>query len=837
LWERSFDGIIEVTDWSLGATAIAASGRAAGPLTIRVHLDMRTAWRQHSGRIRRRTGSPLLRLERLEDRLLLSAAAIKPLDDVNLHSNAGAAVVHLGLAFDDPDYTGTIVRFETVMGNIYAELSDGLTPKTVENFLNYATGGDYDYTVIHRSVPSFVIQGGGYVLPNLAHIPTDPPVQNEFHVSNTRGTIAMAKLGSDPNSATSEWFFNLADNSANLDTQNGGFTVFGRVIGNGMTVVDAIAALPTVTLSVPPNTFEDFPLLDYVSGPVSLQNLVIVKTISQVPELTYSATSNNAGLVSAAVANSDLTLSAAANRTGTATITVTAQDVFGGTAVQTFDVAVDFGGTIIMGTAGAKTLAYTDADGTTATVSLSNASGVVTFPVTEGLQLQTKGTRATITGGDPGAPDIALTGTGARTALSLTARGGADKAVDVESITTDGDARSIDARGATLRGDVAIAGTLSTLRLGNVADNHVISIGGTDESASVTVTLGAVTDLTLDSETAIRSLTVTSWDDTDATEDIVSAPGLGTVRATAGDLDASLDIGDGGIGSVLVAGGDLTGTLHTTGAVGKVSVAGKWVKNEDAVKVLTGGSVTGSAAITIDAADLKGVSLKSLSVQGDFSGSLSAPAGGVSGVKVGGDLSGAWAAKSLGSVTVKGDIVGATISLTQVPDPMLKALGKVSVKGWVNGTSIRSDGNVGSITVGGMQDSAIFAGVNEDAQVDLNHDGVWDLPSPETALKLVAPGRAAIASLKVTGMKALDGQGKAQWVDSFINSNVAAAEFGALKLFRPQTVSPGAFGVAADFIKTGAVAFGDGSAAWKLGPDLTDPNPALTRDQFEIRVI
>ena len=799
---------------------------------------MKTVWRQHSGRIRSRAGSPLLRLERLEDRLLLSAAATAPIADLHLDSNGAAGVVHLATAFDDPDYTGTIVRFETVMGDIYAELSDALTPKTVENFLNYATGGDYNNTVIHRSVPGFVVQGGGYVLPNLTHISTDPPVQNEFHTSNTRGTIAMAKLGGDPNSATSEWFFNLANNSANLDTQNGGFTVFGRVIGNGMTVVDAIAALPTYTLNVPPNTFEDFPLLDYTSGSVTLQNLVIVKTISELPELTYSATSNDAGLVSAAVANSDLTLSAATNRTGLATITVTAQDVFGGTAVQTFDVTVDFGGTIIMGASGAKTLVYTDADGTTATVSLSNASGVVTFPNTEGLQLQTKGTRVTITGGDPGAPDIALTGTGLRTALSLSARGGTDKAVDVESITTDGDARSIDARGATLRGDVTIAGTLSTLRLGNVADNHAITIGGPDgESAGVAVTLGVVTDLTLDSETTIRSLTVTSWDDTDATEDIVSAPGLGKARATAGDLDASLDIGAGGIGSVLVAGGDLTGTVHTTGAVGKVSVSGKWVKNQEGVKVLVGGAVPEGTEITIGGADLKGVSLKSLSVQGDFSGSLSAPAGAVSGVTVGGDLSGDWTAKSMGSVTVKGDIVGATISLTQVPDLKLKALGKVSVKGWMNGTSIRSDGNVGSITVGGMQNSAIFAGVNEGALVDSNDDGVWDLPSPDTGLKLVAPDRAAMASLKVSGMKALDGQGKAQWVDSFINSNVAAAEFGTLKLFRPQTVSTGAFGVAADLIKKGTVTFGDGSAAWKLGPDLTDPNPALTKDQFEIRVI
>ena len=72
----------------------------------------------------------------------------------------------------------------------------------------------------------------------------------------------MAKLGGDPNSATSQWFINLNDNSANLDAQNGGFTVFGEVIGDGMTVVDALAALPTFTVSGNPN----FPLNNYTSA-------------------------------------------------------------------------------------------------------------------------------------------------------------------------------------------------------------------------------------------------------------------------------------------------------------------------------------------------------------------------------------------------------------------------------------------------------------------------------------------------------------------------------------------------------------------------------------------
>ena len=123
------------------------------------------------------------------------------------------------------------VRFETNLGNIDVQLLPADAPKTVANFLQYANSGAFNGSFIHRSVPSFVIQGGGYTWSNSAGpvaVPSNAPVVNEFKISNTRGTIAMAKLGADPNSATNQWFFNLVDNSSNLDNQNGGFTVFGR---------------------------------------------------------------------------------------------------------------------------------------------------------------------------------------------------------------------------------------------------------------------------------------------------------------------------------------------------------------------------------------------------------------------------------------------------------------------------------------------------------------------------------------------------------------------------------------------------------------------------------
>ena len=155
----------------------------------------------------------------------------------------------------------TIVRFDTVMGNFHVQLSDTVTPLTVQNFLNYVNDGDYVNSFFHRLASSFVLQGGGYTYEGgdtTPSIPTDPPVLNEYNISNTYGTIAMAKVGPPDNldgtpgtpteesinSATSQFFFNLGDNSENLDNQNGGFTVFGEVIGNGMDVVNELAAQP-----------------------------------------------------------------------------------------------------------------------------------------------------------------------------------------------------------------------------------------------------------------------------------------------------------------------------------------------------------------------------------------------------------------------------------------------------------------------------------------------------------------------------------------------------------------------------------------------------------------
>jgi len=187
----------------------------------------------------------------------------------------------------------TSVTLNTSLGDVDIELFDDQAPQTVANFLNYVRDEDYSKTFIHRSVPGFVVQGGGFKFIDglIIAVPLDPPVVNEPGISNLRGTIAMAKLSGDPDSATSQWFINLADNSENLDSQNGGFTVFGQVSAEGMAVIDAIAALPIWNAG---GSFTTLPLRDYSGVEVVTEDHLVMVDATENPDFRINNGLNDA---------------------------------------------------------------------------------------------------------------------------------------------------------------------------------------------------------------------------------------------------------------------------------------------------------------------------------------------------------------------------------------------------------------------------------------------------------------------------------------------------------------------------------------------------------------
>jgi len=228
--------------------------------------------------------------------------------EIKIPYNGAPVILDMNTVFGFKGYNGTIVRLEMAKGvfatsgnnttlnivptgNVDIELSNTVAPKTCTNFMEYVSGGNYGQGfsgygegLIHRSVPGFIIQGGNLRLSRNSgggftgayeSVPTFAPVPSEFKMSNVRGTIAMALPSTNGvaniTQATSQWFINLVDNSGSLDPQK--FTVFGNVIGNGMSVADAVANDTIVYMDSPLATPNEgiqiqtqIPLANYTGG-------------------------------------------------------------------------------------------------------------------------------------------------------------------------------------------------------------------------------------------------------------------------------------------------------------------------------------------------------------------------------------------------------------------------------------------------------------------------------------------------------------------------------------------------------------------------------------------
>ena len=140
------------------------------------------------------------------------------------------------------------VTIATTVGHMTLELDADNAPKTVDNFLAYASSGFYDGTIFHRVINNFMIQGGGFTT-DMEQKPTQAPVDNEANngLKNERGTIAMART-QDPHSATAQFFINVQDNDflnhTGENMQGWGYTVFGKIT-QGEDVLDKIRCVQT----------------------------------------------------------------------------------------------------------------------------------------------------------------------------------------------------------------------------------------------------------------------------------------------------------------------------------------------------------------------------------------------------------------------------------------------------------------------------------------------------------------------------------------------------------------------------------------------------------------
>jgi len=283
----------------------------------------------------------------------LQLKSTKAIEDQTAQIGGDPVEIDLSEFFEIEGVTGQIVEMKFDEGAVNIEMLPDVAPLNVENFLSYVDDNTFDKTVIHRSIADFVIQGGSFTatLP-IESVVTRDPVVNEFSLSNLRGTLSMAKLPDQPDSATSGYFINMADNSNILDTQNGGFTVFARVIGSGMDIADAIHAIPTYTLTLDNSGFpyEDFPLGGNASDDITVDFMVELETARRVTALpnsdgnpsmvSFAATSSAPEIADASFDGSMLFVTPGGAGLGSTTIVVTATDTNGNEVSDEFVVEV-----------------------------------------------------------------------------------------------------------------------------------------------------------------------------------------------------------------------------------------------------------------------------------------------------------------------------------------------------------------------------------------------------------------------------------------------------------------------------------------------------------------
>jgi cyclophilin family peptidyl-prolyl cis-trans isomerase len=791
-------------------------------------------------------------IERLENRQLFDAAVIGTQAPVLAHPASPASdLIALSSNFTDSAITGTVVQFQTTQGTIVVQLTDTATPLTVANFLSYVKSGAYNNTFFHRSVvlsnnnggnpsaPSDIVQGGGYHIVNgtAQHIATNAPIADEYlkrTSGDIPGTLAMAKTAS-ANSATSEFFFNVHNNVSALDTpttdSNGvstSYTVFGTILGNGMTVVNALAALPTADAG---NDLTTAPVVNIPVGRagnarVFPANLTYTQSVSVVPTFTYSAVSDNPQLVNPVVKGSSLSFQYAPNKTGVAFITVTATAVDGTSATETFAVTVPntaAPAATVVANADSKAVSpntpialsplANDTDSVAAInpgslliatqpahgiATVNTVTGVITytpaanFPGTDSLQYTVTDTANNVstptTFSFTAQPVQVTIGTSTAHELAYTQPNGTVARLTV----TDGKAvitfASSDVQTSTVNGVITARGTGAT-----IADITITNT--TSEQATIHMT-------------ATGTATVGSINDTGSLTEIIAPNTQLTGKLTVGGLgelmlastnQAFLTIGSGISGTTLFI--PTATDTSVVAAAGIDTIRSKqWLNTDGLDDTITAASINALTIAGEFADNLvlsgTGVGLQTAKVGGALTGGAWAITGAVTtlsaksaaatwsltsmdavtSAEFHGNLGGSISATTIGTITVAGDMLSSSITST-APAPGGYQINKITVRGSISSSTIIANGNMGFIRAGSMTGSQIYAGIDSTTTTSNL------LPAAETNF----PQTSSIKSIQVA--------------HTFSNSLIAATALPSLHLGTIQTNNNGsADGVAAESI-------------------------------------
>ena len=794
-----------------------------------MRLSHRFSRRQFGRREISRAVNVTFAIDTLESRRLLSGETVQnPIPPVLASTTSPSNnSITLNQYFNDATLPGTLATFNTSEGEIQVALTDAATPLTVANFLSYVDSGEYDDTIFHRSVdlndnsggsPSdnaTIIQGGGYSIMNnsIGHIATNAPVNDEYTTElygDVAGTLAMAKT-SYADSATSEWYFNVSDNTE-LDTPttdpNGvmtSYTVFGMVL-SGSSVISTIAALPTTTVSsldnVPVSGLTETDLQNGAS--VGADNLVYTYDITTEPGTSYTVSSDNPSLVKPTVTDGVLSFTYGSGF-GTANVTVNATNLDGTSASTVVSVTVPNPATptagpttaqftapyVVTGSTGSFSVLGSDTDSVSAlnpgsvTITIPPANGTASVNVSNGFITYT--------------PNAGYTGPDS---LTYTV---ADEAGTVSSptvVTLDAVPTSVKLTvnpGKVLVFDEpdGVVGHLSVTGGSAVVTFSSFQVTTKNKGAFIVAT-GAgtdITDVTVTNTKALASLTITSTGPisigtVNATDELnrINAPTTtftgnmsigGVSQFTAAALNgATLNLG-------ALPGGDFTNLSIPNVTNSDVNAQGNLGLVKSKQWIITDSQDHYLQAAFVNDLEVPGIFDEGLDLTYDRFGLANAHVGNPTGpwtingelvkatlgtlgtnfsitdyseindLTITGDLDNDITAAAINELTVKGKTSGAVIETDGTFSPKYDEIARLSFTGAVTNTVIYSNGSIGTITAPSLTGSRVYAGV----EISVAQSAALAASSTDIA------NNASIGSISL-------GNGKAAFSNSLISADI-----------------------------------------------------------------